>query len=155
MQFRRAPLLVATTLALFAAATTPASLAAQAAPAASAAADSMAFPRQVVKWFLTAQADSLYNHAGTELKSSMQSPASIVAMMGRLSSRLGEHKSTDAEVQFEQNGARVYIVAVTFSQAPERGAFVVRYVPGSPVIESFSVSQLARVKEHFPEAKLP
>lgn len=157
MQLRRIlPLATALLVASFASVLVPASLGAQtAAPQGPAASDSLAFPRQVVKWFLTGQADSLYNHAGEQLKAGMQSPANIIAMMGRLTGQLGEHKSTDAEVQFEQNGTRVYIAAVTFSQAPEQGAFVVRYVPGSPVIQGFTVGQLARVKERFPEAKLP
>lgn len=125
------------------------------AQAAAAPADSMAFPRQVLKWFTTAQADSIYSHAGEQLKASMQSSATVAAMMGRMAGQLGEYKSTDAEVQFEKDGTRLYIAAMTFSQAPEPGAVVIRYVPGTPVIQGMTISPLSRVKERFPEAKLP
>lgn len=125
------------------------------AQAAAVPADSMAFPRQVVKWFTTAQADSLYNSAGDQLKGAMQSAAGVTAMMGRMSAQMGEFKSVDAEAQFEKDGTRVYIAAVTFSTAPEQGAIVIRYTPGSPIIQGMSISALSRVKERFPEAKLP
>lgn len=127
----------------------------QAQVASAAPADSMAFPRQVVKWFTTAQADSLYNHAGEQLKASMQSSAQVTAMMGRMASQLGEYKSVDAEAQFEQNGTRVYIAAASFTTAPEPAAIVVRYQPGTPVIQGMTIQPLSRVKERFPEAKLP
>jgi hypothetical protein len=131
----------------------PASVAAQAPPPA--AADSMAFPRQAVKWFQSSQADSLFSHAGEELKTSMQSSANAATTMKQMASRFGEHTSTDAEVQFEDQDSRVFIAVSTYSAAPEQVAIIVRYTPGQPVIRGFSITSLSRAKERFPAAKLP
>jgi hypothetical protein len=154
MQSRRTPLAVLA-LAAMAAAVAPVALHAQAAAAPAAAADSMAIPRQAVKWFQSSQADSLYANAGEQLKASMQSPANALAMMGRMSSQFGEHKSTDAEVQFDNQGSKIFISVSTYATAPEPVALIVRYTPGSPVIQGFSISPLSRAKERFPDAKLP
>jgi hypothetical protein len=75
--------------------------------------------------------------------------------MGRMATQLGEFKSVDAETQFEQQGTRLYIAAVTYSQSPEQGAIVIRYTPGTPVIQGMRITKLANVKEQFPDAKLP
>ena len=155
MQFGRTRFVALAAAVIGAAAVAPSSLAAQAAPAAPAAADSMATPRQAVKWFQTSQADSLYANAGEQLKASMQSAANALAMMGRMSSQFGEHKSTDAEVQFDNQGSKVFISVSTYATAPEPVALIVRYTPGSPVIQGFSIAPLSRAKERFPDAKLP
>jgi hypothetical protein len=153
MSFRRTPLAAATFAVLAAAAMiAPSSAAAQATPA---AADSMALPRQAVKWFQTAQADSLFSHAGEQLKASMQSAANTTEMMSRMATRFGELKSTDAEVQFDDQGSKVFIVVSTYATAPEQVAMVVRYTPGKTVIDGFGISPLSRVKEKYPNAKLP
>ena len=58
--------------ALAATAIVPTALHAQAAPAAkSATTDSLAFPRQFVKWIFTTQGDSAFAHAGPRLRESM------------------------------------------------------------------------------------
>jgi hypothetical protein len=155
MSFRRTPLAAVAFAALTAAAViAPSSAAAQATPAA-AAADSMAFPRQAVKWFQTAQADSLFSHAGDQLKASMQSAANTTDMMSRMATRFGELKSTDAEVQFDDQGSKVFIAISTYATAPEQVAMIVRYTPGKSVIDGFSIQPLSRAKERFPNAKLP
>jgi hypothetical protein len=131
----------------------PSTLTAQAAK--SAEADSMAFPRQAVKWFRTSQADSLFSHAGDELKASMQSVANATTMMAQMATRFGEHKSSDAEVQFDDQGNKLFIAVSTYSTAPEPVAFVVRYAAGTRVMQGFSIMPLSRAKERFPAAKLP
>ena len=74
MQSSRTPFAILAFAALIAgSAVAPSTLGAQAAPAA--AADSMAFPRQAVKWFQSSQADSLFALAGEQLMSSMKSAA--------------------------------------------------------------------------------
>jgi hypothetical protein len=153
MSVRRTPLAAVAFATLAAAAVlAPSSAGAQAAPAAT---DSMAFPRQAVKWFQTAQADSLFSHAGDQLKASMQSAANTTDMMSRMATRFGEFKSTDAEVQFDDQGSKVFIAVSTYATAPEQVAMVVRYTPGKSVIDGFSIQPLSRVKERFPNAKLP
>jgi hypothetical protein len=153
MSVRRTPLAAVAFATLAAAAVlAPSSAGAQAAPAAT---DSMAFPRQAVKWFQTAQADSLFSHAGDQLKASMQSAANTTDMMSRMATRFGELKSTDAEVQFDDQGSKVFIAVSTYATAPEQVAMVVRYTPGKSVIDGFSIQPLSRVKERFPNAKLP
>jgi hypothetical protein len=152
MASRRTRLAALALMALAAAgASSPSSLGAQAAPAA----DSMAFPRQAVKWFQTSQADSLFAHAGEQLKASMQSAANAATMMASMATRFGEHKSTDAEVQFDDQGTKLFVAVSTYASAPEQVALIVRYTPGSPVIQGFSISPLSRAKERFPAAKLP
>lgn len=155
MSYRRTPL-VAVAFAVVAAASAlaPSSAVAQSAPAAPAA-DSLAFPRQALKWFQAAQADSLFAHAGEQLKASLQSPANAAESMSRMAVRFGELKSTDAEVQFDDQGSKVFIAVSTYATAPEQVAVVVRYTPGKPVIDGFSISPLSRVKTRFPNAKLP
>ena len=154
MQSSRTPFAILAFAALIAgSAVAPSTLGAQAAPAA--AADSMAFPRQAVKWFQSSQADSLFALAGEQLKSSMQSADNTREMMTRMSGRFGEHKSTDAEVQFDDQGTKVFIAVSTYATAPEPVAMIVRYTPGKNVIEGFSITPLSRAKERFPTAKLP
>ncbi len=140
-----------------AAALAPSSLGAQEKKAArtASAADSMAFPRKVFTWFRQSQADSLFAHAGEELKARMQSPANVTDMMARLASQIGAYKATEGEYQFEKDGQKVYIVVARHETAPELAAHVIQYAPGSSIFERMGAMPLSRAKELFPEAKLP
>lgn len=82
----------------------PAALSAQAPPtvAQSAAADSLAFPRQFVKWVFSAQGDSAFAHAGPRLREGMKSAEEVNGMASRILARFGEAQGTDAEVQFDE-----------------------------------------------------
>jgi hypothetical protein len=133
-----------------------ATLRAQASPAAqSSAPDSLAFPRQFVKWVFSTQGDSAFAHAGPQLRESMKSAESVNEMAGRIATRFGEVQGTDAEVQFDEGAQKVYIVVMRFSQAPTPGAWTVVYSPSTKVVERSSFSPLARVKAAYPQAKLP
>jgi hypothetical protein len=135
---------------------TPATLRAQATPAAapSVAADSLAYPRQFVKWVFSTQGDSAFAHAGPSLRASMKSAESINQMAGRIAVRFGETTGTDNEVQFDEGELKVYIAVMRFSQALEPGAWVVVYSPSTKVVERASFGPLSRVKSNYPQAKL-
>ena len=134
----------------------PAALRAQTSPAApGAAADSLAFPRQFVKWAFTMRGDSAFAHAGPTLRDAMKSAESVNEMAGRIALRFGDLQSTDAEVQFDEGPLKVYIAAMRFSKAPEQGAWTVVYSPSTQVVERASFSPLAAVKTRYPQAKLP
>lgn len=135
----------------------PAALRAQAsrATAEGAAADSLAFPRQFVKWVFAKQGDSAYAHAGPQLRESMKSAEGVNEMASRIATRFGELKSTDAEVQFDDGALKVYIAVMTFAQAPEQAAWVVGYSPSTKVVERAGFSSLTNVKSRYPQAKLP
>ena len=153
MPFRRTPLAALAFAALTAAgALAPSSLSAQKTPAAR---DSLAFPRQVFTWVREAQADSLYAHAAEPIKSRLQSPANVTAMLGQLASQIGPYKATEGEYQFEKDGKKVYIVVARHETAPELAAHVVQYAPGATMFERLGAMPLSRAKELFPEAKLP
>jgi hypothetical protein len=149
--------IVLATAALAALPLAPAALRAQApAPAAQGATvDSLAFPRQFVKWVFGAQGDSAFAHAGPVLRESMGSADAVNGMAGRVIARFGELQGTDAEVQFDDGELKIYIVAMRFAQAPERGAWAVAYSPRTQVVERASFGPLSRVKELYPQAKLP
>jgi hypothetical protein len=125
------------------------------AAAQSAATDSLAFPRQFVKWASSGQGDSAYSHAGAELRESMQSAAQVSAMASRIATRFGEMQGTDAEVQFDEGALKVYIAAVRFAQAPQPAAWVVVYSPSTKVVERATFGPLASAKGRYPQAKLP
>ena len=148
---------VLTTGALAACTLAPAALHAQAAPRAArgAAADSLAFPRQFVKWVLSSQGDSAFAHAGPELQQRMQSAAGINEMAARIKERFGDHPGTDAEVQFDDGVQKVYIAVLRYPQAPEPAAWVVAYVPGTRIVERAGFAPLSSVKSRYPQAKLP
>jgi hypothetical protein len=135
----------------------PAALRAQAAPAAvqAPAPDSIAFPRQFVKWVFSAQGDSAFAHAGAQLREGMKSAEGVNAMSARIAVRFGELQGTDAEVQFDEGPLKVYIAAMRFSLAPEPGAWVVAYSPTTKIIERASFGPLSQVKAKYPQAKLP
>ena len=124
-------------------------------PSASAAADSLAFPRQFVKWVFSAQGDSAFAHAGPQLRESMKSVAQVNEMATRIAGRFGEVQGTDAEVQFDEGPLKVYITVMRLSLAPEPGAWVVVYSPSTKVVERSSFSSLTNVKSRYPMAKLP
>ena len=140
---------------LAAASLAPAAAHAQATPAAPAAADSIAFPRQFVKWIFDSQGDSAYAHAGTQLRTSMQSAEQLSGMAARLASRFGELQGTDAEVQFDEGKLKVYIAVLRFATAPELGAWVVVYSPETKIVERSSFGPLSNVKHRHPGAGLP
>jgi hypothetical protein len=134
----------------------PAALHAQASPAAtSTSADSLAYPRQFVKWVFSSQGDSAFAHAGPKLRESMKSAEDVNGMAGRILARFGEVQGTDAEVQFDEGENKVYIAALRLSQAPEPAAWTVVYSPKTKVVERASFSPLSRVKTQYPQAKLP
>ena len=135
----------------------PAVLRAQATPRTtrSAAADSLAFPRQFVKWVLSSQGDSAFAHAGPELQQRMESATGINEMSARIKTRFGEQQGTDAEVQFDDGAQKVYIVVLRYAQAPEPAAWVVAYVPSTKVVQSAGFAPLSSVKTRYPQAKLP
>jgi hypothetical protein len=134
----------------------PATVRAQSSSAAqSTGADSLAFPRQFVKWVFNTQGDSAFAHAGPALRESMKSPESVNEMAGRIATRFGEVQGTDAEVQFDEGPLKVYIVVMRLAQAPTPGAWTVVYSPSTKVVERSSFSPLASVKSHYPQAKLP
>ena len=135
----------------------PAALGAQAPSAApqGAAADSLAFPRQFVKWVFSTQGDSAFAHASPQLRENMRSAEDVNAMATRIRARFGERQGTDTEVQFDEGPLKVYIVVMRFAQAPEPGAWVVAYSPSTQVVERASFSALSNVKSRFPQAKLP
>jgi hypothetical protein len=138
----------------------PATLRAQASPAAApaaqdAAGDSLAFPRQFVKWVFASQGDSAFAHAGPQLRESMRSAEAVSEMAPRLQARFGDVQATDAEVQFDEGPLKVYIVVMRFSSAPEPGAWVVAYAPDTKVVERASFTSLTNVKNRYPQAKLP
>jgi hypothetical protein len=154
MSFRRIPLAALTAAALTGAgALAPASLGAQSAPAASA--DSLAFPRKVFAWVRQSQADSVFAHAAEPMRSRLQSPANVTAMMGQLAAQIGAYKSTEGEYQFEREGRKVYIAVARHETAPELAAHVIQYAPGASMFERLGAMPLSRAKEMFPEAKLP
>src|SRR4051812_14654708 len=70
----------------------PASVRAQSAPAAS---DSLAFPRQFVKWIMSAQGDSAFAHAAPTLREAMKSAEDVKNMQARLAMRFGAEQGTD------------------------------------------------------------
>jgi hypothetical protein len=119
------------------------------------AADSLAFPRRFVSWVLTTQGDSAFAHAGPTLRQSMKSAEAINGMAGRIATRFGEAQGTEAEVQFDEGPVKVYIVAMRYAQAPEPGAWVVVYYPSTGLVERASFGPLSRVKNNYPQAKLP
>lgn len=119
------------------------------------ASDSIAYPRQFVKWVLSAQGDSAFARAGGPLRESMKSAEGVNAMAGRVAARFGEVKSTDAEVQFAEGDLKVYIGVMTFSLAPEQGAWVVAYSPVTKIVERASFGPLSNVRTRYPQAKLP
>lgn len=123
--------------------------------AAKAPADSLALPRQFVKWVFTAQGDSAFAHAGAQLQTSMKSAAAVNEMASRIALRFGELQGTDAEVQFDEGPLKVYIGVMRFAQAPEPGAWVVAYAPATGIVERASLSSLTNVKAKYPQAKLP
>jgi len=134
----------------------PVALRAQAPSAApTSAADSLAFPRQFVKWALSGQGDSAYVHSAPKLQEAMKSPQNVNAMGLQISSQFGEPQGTDAEVQFEEAGHKVYIVVTRYSKAPEPGAFLVNYAPGSRVADGAIFTSLSNIKSHYPQVKLP
>lgn len=135
----------------------PAALSAQASTtsAVSAAADSVAFPRQFVKWVLASQGDSAFAHAGPRLRENMESAEGVNAMASRIQSRFGEVQGTDAEVQFDEGALKVYIVVMRLAQAPEPAAWVVAYDPTTKVVERAGFTSLSNVKTRYPQAKLP
>ena len=146
--------------ALATAALAPAVLAAQSSPpaarsATAAATDSLAFPRQFVKWVFAGQGDSAFAHAGPQLRESMQSAEAVNTMQTRIASRFGELQSTDAEVQFDEGDLKLYIAVMRFAQAPEQGAWVVGYNPATKIVERAGFSPLSSVKRRYPDAKLP
>ena len=157
MSLRRLPFSALAVAALTAAgALAPSPLGAQQKAARTAsAADSMAFPRKVFTWFRQSQADSLFAHAGGDMKERMQSPANVTAMIARLTSQIGAYKATEGEYQFEKEGRKIYIVVARHETAPELAAHVIQYVPGSSMVERMGAMPLSRAKERFPEAKLP
>ena len=159
-----APILMSLTLrfvfaagALAASSLVPAGLHAQAAPATaqSASADSLAYPRQFVKWVTSKQGDSAFAHAGPELREKMQSAQAVNDMFTQITTRFGEKQGTDAEIQFDQDSLKVYIAVERFAQAPEPAAWVLVYSPSTKVVERASFSPLSNVKTRFPQAKLP
>jgi hypothetical protein len=135
----------------------PAAVRAQASPATAqgVAADSLAYPRQFVKWVFSTQGDSAFAHAGPALRESMKSPESINAMAGRIAARFGEVMGTDTEVQFDDGALKVYIAVMRFTLAPEPAAWVVAYSPSTKVIERASFGPLSSAKNRYPQAKLP
>ena len=143
--------------ALAAVSLAPAALGAQAAAPAKqgATTDSLAFPRQFVKWVLAGQGDSAYAKAGPQLQQTMQSAEEVKAMAARIQTRFGELQGTDAEVQFDEGELKVYIAAMRFAQAPETAAWVVVYSPSTKVVERANFNSLANVKTRYPQAKLP
>lgn len=125
------------------------------AQASKAATDSMAFPRQFVKWVYSSQGDSAFAHAAPSLREDMKSGEEVNAMATRMQTRFGELQKTDAEVQFDDGELKIYIAALTFSQAPEQAAWVVGYDPGTKVVHRASFTSLSNVKRRYPQAKLP
>ncbi len=129
---------------------------APAAPSAVAAdADSLAFPRRFVSWVLESHGDSAYAHAGPQLRESMGSAAGVNEMASRIRTRFGGVQGTDAEVQFDEGPLKVYIAVVRLAQAPEPGAWVVAYDPGTQRVERAGFSPLSAVKGRYPQAGLP
>src|SRR6476469_5118342 len=72
-----------------------------------AATDSLAFPRQFVKWVFTTQGDSAFAHAGPQLREGMKSAQGVNEMAARIAVRFGDMKGTDAEVQFDEGPLKV------------------------------------------------
>ena len=149
--------LVLVAAALAASPLAPAALRAQATSTAapSAAPDSLAFPRQFVKWTMSMQGDSAFAHAGPQLRENMRSAEGVNAMSARIATRFGEAQGTDAEVQFDDGTLKVYIAVMRYAQAPQPGAWVVVYAPGTRVAERASFGPLENVKTRYPQAKLP
>jgi hypothetical protein len=120
-----------------------------------AASDSLAFPRQFVKWVVSSQGDSAYSYSGAMLKESMKSAAGVNEMAGRIATRFGAQQGTDAEIQFDEGPLKVYIHVMRFSLAPEPAAWVVAYNPATKVVERASFGSLTNAKTRYPQAKLP
>lgn len=131
----------------------PAALHAQASSPAEA--DSLAFPRQFVKWVFASQGDSAFAHAGPQLRGNMESAEAVNGMAARILARFGEAQGTDAEVQFDDGALKVYIAVMRFATAPEPGAWVVAYDPSTKVVERAGFTSLSNVKGRYPQAKLP
>jgi hypothetical protein len=130
----------------------PAALQAQAAPG-----DTMAFPRQVLTWYLAGDADRVWPLAGETLRELAESPRRMKEDAAEIIESMGPRTGVISEQMFahpEGGGWQVYVQALRHERAPEM-FWIVIFSPAKEQVQMIMAQPRQTVRTLFPQVKLP
>lgn len=119
------------------------------------AADSLAFPRQVLNWLFLSEADSLWAHASENMREQMGSPDQVEEASVQIAVNLGEETEVLSEQVLTQGERLVYLRGTRYAQVPEPLFWVVVFTPADAEVHALFPAPRAAIEQQFPEAVLP
>lgn len=119
--------------------------------------DGMALPRQVLTWYLTANAEQVWPHAGSTLREMFESPRGLREAGNAILRDMGPEVAVIGEQMFdhpEGGGAKVYVRASRHAQIPEI-FWIVIFVPADKKVEMIMPQPRRTIRTLFPQVELP
>lgn len=119
--------------------------------------DAMAFPRQVLTWYLAGEADQVWKHADGPLRELAGSPAGLKQAATEISSDLGPHTAVLKEQVFphpEGGGWHVFVRALRHAQVPEM-FWIVIFSPAEQKVQMIMAQPRQTIRTLFPQVILP
>lgn len=129
-----------------------------AAPALQAQADdAMAFPRQVLEWFLAGEGERVWEHAGDVFRTLAESPAAMSEAGSEIAATMGAPTGVLDEQMFphpEDEGHHVFVRTLAHAEVPEL-FWVVIFSPSERRVQMIMAQPRQTVRVMFPEVRVP
>jgi hypothetical protein len=120
-------------------------------------ADAMAFPRQVLAWYLAGEAQQVWSHAGPMLRELSESPDGLREAAAEITDSMGPEVAVLGEQLFahpEGGGMQVYVRTVRHSQVPEL-FWIVTFSPANRQVQMIMPQPRQTIRSLFPQVKVP
>lgn len=119
--------------------------------------EAMAFPSQVLAWYLAGDAERVWAHAGPMMRELSESPNGLRGAAAELSTAMGAETGVLGEQLFdhpEGGGAQVYVRAARHSQVPEI-FWIVIFFPADRQVQMIMPQPRQTIRTLFPQVRLP
>lgn len=117
----------------------------------------VAFPRQVLTWYLAGEADQVWEHAGPMLREISGSVQGLRESAEEISTAMGAEAGVLGEQLFDHpdgGGAQVYVRAVRHTQVPEI-FWIVIFFPADRKVQMIMPQPRQTIRSLFPQVQLP
>jgi hypothetical protein len=119
--------------------------------------DAMAFPRQILDWYLAGEGDRVWEYAGETMRTLAESPAGLTEAGAEITEMMGARTGVLDEQIFEHpegGGWHVYVGTLSHAQVPEM-FWIVIFSPTERQIQMILPQPRQTILGLFPQVRVP
>jgi hypothetical protein len=120
-------------------------------------ADEMAFPRQILEWYLAGEGEKVWEHASPAFRTLVETPANMSEAGREILAAMGAQTGILDEQMFphpEGGGHQVYVRTLVHAQVPEM-FWIVIFSPSEQLLQTIMPQPRQAVRVLFPEVRVP